>query len=211
MTTNKLFQGVLLLCIVSFSCNNDNTKSTVATTDTTKPSVTDNVKSNTKPPDNGGDVSFMINGVQASTLPTGENDTKHTATIYATNNMLTIYLHGYATPDVNREQLMIVAKNFNGKTGEVNNATAQYSRRDENKNEFIFGQRKEGVFKLTITKLESMADSGPLKKAMISGTFEGDMICETCFSADAKKSPLSQPQHITNGKFENVKLVYMKM
>ena len=70
--------------------------------------------------------------------------------------------------------------------------------------------RTAGSFKVTITRYDSLPSTNAyIKKAVMSGTFEGDMTCETCFDPAVKSSPFAQVQHFTAGKFENVPVIIM--
>ncbi len=205
----NIIYSTLIISVLLFSCNNNSGKTDDAAKNNAAPTVTEPAKNETS--DNGINASFMLNGQPANTTG-GDKDAsgKHSGIFFAKDKTLNVFILGFIAPDTYRHQMMISVKNFTpGTTGVVTNATAQFARKDETKREFIYGNRKEGVFKLTIAKWEAV-NSGPLVKAVISGTFEGDMDCETCFDAAIKNSPFSQTQHITAGKFENIRVSFMQ-
>ena len=200
----------LLIVAAIISCNNNDTKNTTTNTTENKTTVASETKNTTTEKTDAAVVSFMLNGQNAITAA-GENDeAKQSATYQLNDKILDIYLQGYAAPDNHRHQLALFIKNFSGHAGEITNATAQFSRRDETKKDFIYGNRTAGSFKVTITRYDSLPSTNAyIKKAVMSGTFEGDMTCETCFDPAVKSSPFAQVQHFTAGKFENVPVIIM--
>ncbi len=207
----NIIQPVLAVSVLLFSCNSNSGKTDDGTKSNSTSTVTEPAKKETATPGMGGTASFMLNGQPAITSGGSSDDGKHVAIFYNKDRILNVYLLGYIAPDTYRHQMMIMVKNFTpGTTGAVSNATAQFARKDETKREFIYGNRKEGSFKLSISKWEDAPSHGPLKQAIISGTFEGDMECETCFDPAIKSSPFAQTHHFTEGKFENIRVTFMQ-
>ncbi len=203
--------AILGISTLLFSCNSNSAKTEDAAKNTTTSTVIAPVTNETATAGNGAVASFMINGSPAITTASEKDDGKHTSTFFVKDKILNVYIQGYIAPDTYRHQMMIAVKNFTpGTTGAINNATAQFARKDETKREFIYGNRKEGSYKLVIEKWEDIKAAGPYQNALISGTFEGDMNCETCFDPALKNSPFAQTQHITAGKFENIKVTFFQ-
>lgn len=201
---------LITMIILSVSCNNSGKTDSTEKSNTTS-TVTEPVKNETATTSNGGVASFMLNGTSAVTTASAQDDGKHTSTFFVKDKILNVYIQGYIAPDTYRHQMMIAVKNFTpGTIGAITNATAQFARKDETKRDFIYGNRVEGSYKLTIAKWEDIKSTGPYQNAIISGTFEGDMNCETCYDPALKNSPFAQTQHITAGKFENVKVTFFK-
>ena len=195
------------------SCNNSSSTSS-GSTDTTSNKIPTVSAEATPAANANGDaaaVSFMLNGSPAITVAAGAGDDKHSAMYGESNKVAHITLLGYGAPDTYRHGLIIQVKDFPMATGVINNATAIFARRDTDKTEYQYEQIKEGSFKLTITKFEKAAEkSAGRQYAMISGSFEGDLDCSFCKQMNKTTGPLAGTQHITGGKFENVKMYIMK-
>lgn len=155
--------------------------------------------------DDDGIVSFMINGQPAITTPSAQDRGHHACNYWQGTKVLTIYLDGYIAPDVYRQQMDIQVHNYTGQTGEMVVAYANYSRRDGYKKEYVYSAKK-GTFKLNITQFELHDGSVGFKEGTISGTFEGDL--DYIIPPDG--SDLGKTQHITQGKFEKVKVIGLK-
>jgi hypothetical protein len=172
-------------------------RTTVSTAGTANAAATGN--------DDHGIVSFMLNGQPAITTSSAKDRGHHACNYQQGTKVLTIYLQGYLTPDTYRQQMDIQVHNYTGQTGEMEVAYANYSRRDENRKEYVYSAKK-GNFKLNISQFELHDGTLGLKEGTISGTFEGDL--DYIIPPDG--SELSKTQHITQGKFENVKAIGLK-
>lgn len=149
-----------------------------------------------------GTAAFTINGTAATTTPTENDKTVHSANFQSKSNVLNVYLEGFTPPDTRRHQLAIQIKNFTGGPGTFD-ATANIARRNAQGKEFVYGTKGES-FKITITKIAFTSSVMNMRTGALSGTFEGGTLAWSVPTQDGTE--LTRDQVITNGSFDDIKL-----
>ena len=152
-------------------------------------------------------AAFLVNGDTTHLPPDYEDDDPLSGNFYLSSKKLNLVIAARIAPEVSLT-LKIFSIEFDTNTLNQSNAIGMLLRRNSNMENLLTynsnytANGQQGFLKLTITKytLQHTPSKNSYGEAIISGTFEGDLLCSPSACGQA------QTQHLTSGQFENVKI-----